>query len=163
MLDPRLIRADINSVAEQLKKRGFELDVATLEQLESKRKHCQVHTEQLQSQRNTRSKLIGQRKAAGENIDTLLEEVSGLGEQLEQARAELAQIQQDMDDVLLGIPNLPHESVPLGRDENDNVEVRRWGEPRVFDFEVRDHVDLGAAGNALISPAKRLISRLRAS
>ena len=149
MLDPRLIRADINSVAEQLKKRGFELDVATLEQLESKRKHCQVHTEQLQSQRNTRSKLIGQRKAAGENIDTLLEEVSGLGEQLDQARAELAQIQQDMDDVLLGIPNLPHESVPLGRDENDNVEVRRWGEPRVFDFEVRDHVDLGAAGSAL--------------
>jgi seryl-tRNA synthetase len=156
MLDPRLIRADINSVAEQLKKRGFELDVATLEQLESKRKHCQVHTEQLQSQRNTRSKLIGQRKAAGENIDTLLEEVSGLGEQLDQARAELAQIQQDMDDVLLGIPNLPHESVPLGRDENDNLEVRRWGEPRVFDFEVRDHVDLGAAGNALDIAGKAL-------
>jgi seryl-tRNA synthetase len=156
MLDPRLIRADINSVAEQLKKRGFELDVATLEQLESKRKHCQVHTEQLQSQRNTRSKLIGQRKAAGENIDTLLEEVSGLGEQLDQARAELAQIQQDMDDVLLGIPNLPHESVPLGRDENDNLEVRRWGEPRVFDFEVRDHVDLGAAGSALDFAGKAL-------
>ncbi len=156
MLDPRLIRADINSVAEQLKKRGFELDVATLEQLESKRKHCQVHTEQLQSQRNTRSKLIGQRKAAGENIDTLLEEVSGLGEQLDQAKIELAQIQQDMDDVLLGIPNLPHESVPLGRDENDNVEVRRWGEPRVFDFEVRDHVDLGAVGNTLDFAGKAL-------
>ena len=149
MLDPRLIRTDINSVAEQLKKRGFELDIAVLEQLESKRKHCQVHTEQLQSQRNTRSKLIGQRKAAGENIQTLLEEVSGLGEQLDQAKIELAQIQQDMDDVLLGIPNLPHESVPFGRNENDNLEIRRWGQPRVFDFKIRDHVDLGAAGKAL--------------
>ena len=149
MLDPRLIRTDINSVAELLKKRGFELDIATLEQLESKRKHCQVQTEQLQSQRNTRSKLIGQRKAAGENIELLLEEVTGLGDQLEQAKAELAQIQQELDDVLLGIPNLPHESVPFGRDENDNVEIRRWGQPKAFDFRVRDHVDLGAAGNAL--------------
>jgi seryl-tRNA synthetase len=149
MLDPRLIRTDINSVAEMLKKRGFELDIATLEQLESKRKHCQIQTEQLQSQRNTRSKLIGQRKAAGENIELLLEEVTGLGDQLEQAKAELAQIQQNLDDVLLGIPNLPHESVPFGRDENDNVEVRRWGQPKTFDFKVRDHVDLGAAGNAL--------------
>ena len=149
MLDPRLIRTDINSVAEQLKKRGFVLDIAALEQLEGKRKHCQVHTEQLQSQRNTRSKLIGQRKAAGENIELLLDEVTGLGDQLEQARAELAQVQQSLDDILLGIPNLPHESVPTGRDENDNVEIRRWGQPKTFDFEVRDHVDLGAAGNAL--------------
>jgi len=149
MLDPRLIRTDIDSIAAQLQKRGYVLDVATLTELEARRKQCQVRTEDLQSQRNTRSKLIGQRKAAGENIELLLEEVTGLGDQLEQARAELAQVQQGLDDILLDIPNLPHESVPPGRDESDNVEIRRWGQPRTFDFVVRDHVDLGAAGKAL--------------
>jgi len=149
MLDPRLIRTDIDSIAAQLQKRGYVLDVATLTELEARRKQCQVRTEDLQSQRNTRSKLIGQRKAAGENIELLLEEVTGLGDQLEQARAELAQVQQGLDDILLDIPNLPHESVPPGRDESDNVEIRRWGRPKTFDFVVRDHVDLGAAGKAL--------------
>jgi seryl-tRNA synthetase len=149
MLDPRLVRSDISSVAEQLSKRGFELDVASLEQLESQRKQCQVKTEQLQNERNTKSKSIGKAKAAGEDIQPLLDEVAGLGASLDKAKTELNQIQEQMDAILLGIPNLPHESVPEGKDESDNVEIRRWGEPRDFDFEVKDHVDLGAELHAL--------------
>jgi seryl-tRNA synthetase len=144
MLDPKLIRADISSVAGQLEKRGYELDVAAFEELESKRKQCQVHTEQLQNERNTKSKSIGKAKAAGEDIQPLLDEVAGLGESLDRAKAELGDIQAQLDSMLMGIPNLPHESVPPGKDESDNVEIRRWGEPRVFDFEIKDHVDLGA-------------------
>ena len=144
MLDPKLIRSDLSSVAEQLKKRNFDLDVAALEQLESSRKQCQIKTEELQSERNTRSKSIGKAKAAGEDIQPLLDEVAGLGEKLDIAKAELHDIQREMDAVLMGIPNLLHESVPVGKDESDNVEIRRWGEPRTFDFEVKDHVDLGA-------------------
>ena len=144
MLDPKLIRSDLSSVAEQLKKRNFDLDVAALEQLESSRKQCQIKTEELQSERNTRSKSIGKAKAAGEDIQPLLDEVAGLGEKLDIAKAELHDIQREMDAVLMGIPNLLHESVPVGKDESDNVETRRWGEPRTFDFEVKDHVDLGA-------------------
>ena len=149
MLDPRLVRSDISSVAEQLRKRGYELDVASLEQLESQRKQCQVKTEQLQNERNTKSKSIGKAKAAGEDIQPLLDEVAGLGASLDKAKTELNQIQEQMDAILLGIPNLPHESVPEGKDESDNVEIRRWGEPRDFDFEVKDHVDLGAELHAL--------------
>lgn len=144
MLDPKLIRSDLASVAEQLKKRNFDLDVATLDQLESRRKECQVKTEELQSERNTKSKSIGKAKAAGEDIQPLLDEVAGLGEKLDSAKKELNEIQQDLDSILMGIPNLLHESVPIGKDESDNVEVRRWGEPATFDFEVKDHVDLGA-------------------
>lgn len=144
MLDPKLIRSDLSSVAEQLKKRNFDLDVAALEQLESSRKECQIKTEELQSERNTRSKSIGKAKAAGEDIQPLLDEVTGLGEKLDIAKAELHDIQREMDAVLMGIPNLLHESVPVGKDESDNVEIRRWGEPKTFDFEVKDHVDLGA-------------------
>ena len=144
MLDPRLVRSDISSVAQQLSKRGYELDVPALEQLESRRKECQIQTEQLQNERNTKSKSIGKAKAAGEDIQPLLDEVAGLGESLDKAKAELRQIHEQMDAILMGIPNLPHESVPEGKDENDNVEIRRWGEPRNFDFEIKDHVDLGA-------------------
>ncbi|UCB54066.1 MAG: serine--tRNA ligase [Thiotrichales bacterium] len=143
MLDPKLIRTDIASVAAQLKRRGYVLDVSAIEQLESKRKQCQVHTETLQSERNAKSKSIGKAKAAGEDIQPLLDEVAGLGEALDRAKAELGEVQQQMDAILLGIPNLPHESVPEGKDENDNVEIRRWSEPRVFDFEIKDHVDVG--------------------
>ncbi len=144
MLDPKLIRADISAVAGQLEKRGYTLDVAAFEELEAKRKQCQVHTEQLQNERNTKSKSIGKAKAAGEDIQPLLDEVAGLGESLDSAKAELADIQAQLDSMMMGIPNLPHESVPEGKDESDNVEIRRWGEPRVFDFEIRDHVDVGA-------------------
>ena len=143
MLDPKLIRTDISAVAAQLKKRGHELNVAAIEALETKRKQYQVETEQLQSERNTKSKAIGKAKAAGEDIQPLLDEVAGLGESLDSAKAALVEIQQQLDDILMGIPNLPHASVPEGKDEADNVEVRRWGEPRAFDFEIRDHVDVG--------------------
>ena len=149
MLDPKLIRSDLNAVAEQLKKRNFELDVATLNELESKRKACQVETEKLQSERNTKSKSIGKAKAAGEDIQPLLDEVAGLGDRLDAAKSELAEIQQKIDDIIMGIPNLLHESVPVGKDEDDNVEIRRWGEPRSYDFEVKDHVDLGATNGWL--------------
>lgn len=144
MLDPKLIRSDLPFVAEQLKKRNFELDVVTLEQLESRRKSCQVKTEELQSERNSKSKSIGKAKAAGEDIQPLLDEVAGLGEKLDSAKIELNEIQQELDAILMGIPNLLHESVPVGNDEGDNVEIRRWGEPKTFNFEVKDHVDLGA-------------------
>jgi seryl-tRNA synthetase len=149
MLDPKLVRSDLNAVAELLKKRNFELDVATLESLESKRKACQVATESLQNERNTKSKSIGKAKAAGEDIQPLLDEVAGLGEKLDAAKSELSDVQQQMDAILMGIPNLLHDSVPVGKDESDNLEVRTWGEPKSYDFEVKDHVDLGASNNWL--------------
>ena len=149
MLDPKLVRSDISAVAAQLKRRGYELDVSAIESLEVRRKQCQVHTEQLQSERNTKSKSIGKAKAAGEDIKPLLDEVAGLGEALDKAKVELSDIQDQLDAILMGIPNLPHESVPDGKDESDNVELRRWGEPRKFDFEVKDHVDVGADLDAL--------------
>ncbi len=144
MLDPKLIRSDISAVAAQLKKRGYILDVSAIGELELKRKEHQVQTEQLQSERNTKSKSIGKAKAAGEDIQPLLDEVAGLGESLDKAKAELNVIQDQLDAILLGIPNLPHETVPQGKDEAENVEIRRWGEPRAFDFEIKDHVDVGA-------------------
>jgi seryl-tRNA synthetase len=149
MLDPKLIRSDISAVAAQLKRRGYDLDVSAIENLEVKRKEYQVHTEQLQSERNTKSKSIGKAKAAGEDIQPLLDEVAGLGESLDKAKAELGDIQEQLDAILMGIPNLPDESVPDGKDEADNVEIRRWGEPRQYDFEIKDHVDVGAGLNAL--------------
>ena len=149
MLDPKLIRNELASVAEQLKKRNFELDVAAIESLEAKRKACQVETENLQNERNTKSKSIGKAKAAGEDIQPLLDEVSGLGNKLDAAKANLADVQQLIDAIIMGIPNLLHDSVPVGKDEADNIEIRRWGEPRSFDFEVKDHVDLGAVNGWL--------------
>ena len=144
MLDPKLIRSDIDAVAEQLKKRNFDLDVVALKNLEVKRKACQVESESLQNERNTKSKSIGKAKAAGEDIQPLLDEVAGLGEKLDAAKNELTDVQHQMDSILMGIPNLLHESVPVGNDEDDNVEIRKWGTPKTFDFEVKDHVDLGA-------------------
>ncbi len=149
MLDPKLFRSDINSIAEQLKKRNFNFDVAAFEALEAKRKTFQVDTENFQNERNTKSKSIGKAKAAGDDIQPLLDEVAGLGEKLDAAKSQLAAIQSEMDDILMGIPNLLHESVPVGKDESDNVEIRKWGEPKVFDFEVKDHVDLGAVNGWL--------------
>jgi seryl-tRNA synthetase len=149
MLDPKLIRSDLNDVAEQLKKRNFVLDVAALEDLESKRKAYQVATENFQNERNTKSRSIGKAKAAGEDIQPLLDEVAGLGEKLDAAKADLADVQQQIDTIIMGIPNLLHDSVPVGKDEDDNVEIRRWGDPRSFDFEVKDHVDLGAVNGWL--------------
>lgn len=156
MLDPKLIRSDPNGVAEQLKKRGYELDVALIELLEKNRKDCQIRTEQFQNERNSKSKMIGKAKAAGEDIQPLLDEVSGLGEALDQAKAELDDVQQQMDDILWSLPNLPHESVPAGKNENDNVEIRRWGEPVTFNFAVKDHVDLGSGQGLDFETATKL-------
>ncbi|WOX05653.1 serine--tRNA ligase [Microbulbifer pacificus] len=144
MLDPKLIRTQLDDVAAALAKRGVQLDTAKLEQLEEQRKELQVRTEALQNERNSKSKNIGRAKASGEDIAPLLKEVESLGGQLTEAKQALTELQEQLDDMLLAIPNLPHESVPEGKDENDNVEVRQWGTPRSFDFEVRDHVDLGA-------------------
>lgn len=143
MLDSRLVRTQPQEIAQQLATRGFELDVAALEQLETQRKEVQMRTEQLQSERNSSAKSIGQAKARGEDIAPLLAAVEQLGGELDTAKQQLAEIQAGLDDILLGVPNIPHESVPVGADEGGNVEVRRWGEPADFDFEVKDHVELG--------------------
>ncbi len=143
MLDPKLLRSDINQVAAQLARRGYTLDTATLQQLDERRKDIQVATQQLQAERNSRSKGIGKAKAAGEDIAPLLQEVEGLGEQLKAKEDELLTLQAELSAILMGIPNLPHDSVPEGSGEDDNQELRRWGELPVFDFEPRDHVDLG--------------------
>lgn len=145
MLDPKLFRTDIEKTAELLALRGYQLDTVTLSNLEATRKEIQVKTQDLQSQRNTRSKSIGQAKARGEDIQPLLAEVSQLGDELEAAKEEQNIILQQINDIVAAVPNLIHESVPQGKSEDDNVEIKRWGTPREFDFEVKDHVDVGGA------------------
>ena len=145
MLDPQLLRKDPDAVAARLKDRAFELDVDAYRQLEEQRKSVQIRTQKLQSERNTRSKEIGQAKAKGEDMQPLLDAVSDLGEKLKAAEEELGDIQAQLEDMLLGIPNLLHESVPLGDDESANREERRWGEPAGFDFEVKDHMELATS------------------
>lgn len=144
MLDSKLVRTQPQEVAKRLATRGFTLDVEKIEALEEQRKAVQIKTEQLQADRNSRAKAIGQAKQRGEDITPLLNEVDQLGTDLESSKRELDAIQAELDAILLNIPNLPDESVPVGADEDDNVEVRRWGTPRTFDFTIKDHVDLGA-------------------
>lgn len=143
MLDPKRLRNEPDIVASELARRGFEFDVAAHKVLESKRKELQETTESLQAERNQRSKAIGQAKAAGEDIEPLKAEVAGLGDKLAVAKQALLEVRTGLDDIHAGLPNLPHESVPEGADEDDNVEIRRWGELPVFDFDARDHVELG--------------------
>lgn len=143
MLDSKLVRTQLAEIAERLATRGYVLDVERIDALESQRKSVQVHTEQLQAERNSRSKSIGQAKARGEDIAPLLADVDRMGTELDDAKSQLDKIQQELDHLLLTIPNLPDESVPVGKDEDDNVEVRRWGQPRAFDFAIQDHVTLG--------------------
>ncbi|MDU4251791.1 MULTISPECIES: serine--tRNA ligase [Pseudomonas] len=143
MLDSKLVRTQPQEVAERLATRGFTLDVARIEALESQRKSVQTRTETLQAERNSRSKAIGQAMKNGEDVAPLKAEVNRMAEELEAGKRELDVIQAELDNLLLNIPNLPHESVPVGADEEDNVEVRRWGTPRTFDFEIKDHVALG--------------------
>ncbi len=145
MLDPRLLRTDLDRVAEQLARRGLVLDKGRIESLESERKGLQIEVQELQNRRNTRSKAIGKAKAAGEDIQPLLAEVSDLGRRLKSAETRLGEIQDEVAAIGLELPNLPDASVPDGRDESANREERRWGEPPVFDFTPKDHVDLGAA------------------
>ena len=143
MLDPNLLRNELDLVANKLARRGFKLDVETIRQLEEKRKTLQVETENLQAQRNARSKAIGEAKARGEDISAVREEVNKLGEKLNSAKAELDILLNQIKDIASNIPNIPDDSVPDGKDENDNVEVSRFGTPRSFDFPIQDHVALG--------------------
>lgn len=145
MLDPNLFRTQLEDTAAQLARRGFALDSTRIAALEAERKDLQVRTQELQNQRNTHSKSIGQAKAKGEDIGPLLDAVAKIKEELEGAEQRLSVLQDELHGLLAGVPNLPHASVPEGKSENDNVEVRRWGSPREFAFEVRDHVDVGAA------------------
>jgi seryl-tRNA synthetase len=144
MLDPRLLRNELEATAAQLARRGVVLDQEKIAQLENRRKELQVAAQELQNERNSRSKSIGKAKAAGEDIQPLLAQVSDLGDKLKAAEEELGAVQQELQSIVLGIPNIPAADVPEGTDEADNREERRWGEPPKFDFEPKDHVDLGA-------------------
>ena len=143
MLESKLLRGNIDFVVEQLKRRNFTFDVDEFNKLEDQRKVIQVQTQELQNLRNTKSKAIGQAKASGEDIKPLLDEVSSLGESLDGAKSELNALQFKIDEIAMAIPNIPHPSVPEGFSEDDNLEVLKWGEPKKFDFEPKDHVDLG--------------------
>ena len=143
MLERKLLRGNIDFVVEQLKRRNFTFDVDEFNKLEDQRKVIQVQTQELQNLRNTKSKAIGQAKASGEDIKPLLDEVSSLGESLDDAKSELNALQFKIDEIAMAIPNIPHPSVPEGFSEDDNLEVLKWGEPKKFDFEPKDHVDLG--------------------
>ncbi|MCP1603076.1 serine--tRNA ligase [Pseudomonas citronellolis] len=143
MLDSKLVRTQPQEVADRLAARGFTLDVARIEALENQRKAVQTRTETLQAERNARSKAIGQAMKRGEDVEPLKAEVNRMADELEAGKRELDAIQAELDAQLLTIPNLPHESVPVGADEEDNLEVRRWGAPRSFDFAIKDHVALG--------------------
>ncbi|CAJ91912.1 serine--tRNA ligase [Cupriavidus necator] len=143
MLDIQLFRKDIDAVAQRLATRGYQLDVAAFQALEAERKQLQTQTEELQARRNSLSKQIGMLKGKGEDASAVMAEVGGIGDTLKASAARLDEIQAHLAELMLAIPNLPHESVPVGNDETQNVEVRRVGEPRQFDFAVRDHVDVG--------------------
>jgi len=143
MLDPKLLRNELSTVAAKLARRGLVLNQEEIQALESERKTLQVQTQELQNERNSKSKSIGQAKARGEDLAPLLAEVAGLGERLTAAQGRLEQLQQKLEDIALGIPNIPHDSVPDGNSEDDNREERRWGSRPTFDFEAKDHVELG--------------------
>ncbi|MBS0309668.1 MAG: serine--tRNA ligase [Proteobacteria bacterium] len=145
MIDIQLLRKDIASVAARLAARKFQLDVAGFNALEAERKQIQTRTEELQGKRNTLSKQIGILKGKGEDASAVMAEVGGIGDELKTSAERLDVVQTKLSDFMLTIPNLPHESVPAGQDESANVEVRKVGAPRAFDFEVKDHVDVGAA------------------
>jgi len=143
MLDPKLLRSDPAAVAANLARRGFILDVARLNSLEETRKKWQVRVDELRNERNVHAKTVGKAKAQGQDIAPLLQQVESLGAELAKVEQELSAVQGELDQIVLGIPNLLQDSVPTGRDEHSNVEVRRWGDPRKFDFKPRDHVELG--------------------
>lgn len=156
MLDPKLLRSELESTATRLAQRGYTLDIEQFNALETRRKTLQVHTQELQNKRNTRSKAIGRAKANGQDIQPLLNEVAGLGEALKQAEDELEVLQIQITNLQLGIPNLPHDSTPVGSSDTDNTEVRRWGELHQFNFQPRDHIDLGGEGGLDFDAAAKL-------
>ncbi|EKT4468465.1 serine--tRNA ligase [Pseudomonas juntendi] len=161
MLDSKLLRGQLQEVADRLASRGFSLDVARIESLEERRKAVQTRTEQLQAERNARSKSIGQAKAKGEDIAPLMADVERMANELAAGKTELDGIQAELDAILLTIPNLPDASVPVGASEDDNVEVRRWGTPKTFDFEIKDHVALGEISGGLDFEAAAKLSGAR--
>ena len=143
MLDPKWLRTEPEKLAALLKKKNFELDIARVNSLDLRRRELQQETEKLQNERNVRSKSIGQAKAAGQDIAPLMADVANLGASLEENKRALAAVQDEFNDLLMRIPNVPQEAVPEGRDETGNMELRRWGTPAAFDFEVKDHVAIG--------------------
>ncbi len=143
MLDAKHFRQDIENTAERLRLRGYQLDTTAITKLEEQRKTLQMQTQDLQNERNQRSKLIGQHKAKGEDIQPLLAEIGDLGDRLTASEQQLQAVQQQLNKILDTIPNLPHASVPHGKSEDDNVEIRRWGEPKTFDFQAKEHYDIG--------------------
>ncbi|MGF1876249.1 serine--tRNA ligase [Photobacterium frigidiphilum] len=151
MLDSKLLRTELDETAAKLARRGFTLDVENLRLLEEKRKSLQMMTEDLQAQRNARSKSIGQAKAQGnhEEAEKILAEVANLGSDLDDAKKALAELLDELQSITMMVPNLPDDSVPVGKDEDENVEISRWGEPKAYDFEVKDHVDLGEMAGGL--------------
>ncbi len=161
MLDPALLRGQLDSVAEKLLSRGYDLDKAAIEALEAQRKSVQTQTQELQNLRNTRSKAIGMAKGKGEDTSALMAEVAGIGDKLKANEARLIEIQADLANVALQMPNLPDVSVPEGKDETQNKEVHKWGEPRQFDFAVKDHVELGARNGWLDGEAAARLSGAR--
>jgi seryl-tRNA synthetase len=143
MLDIQALRNDLEGVAARLATRGFELDTEKFAQLEAERKTIQTHTQELQAKRNSSSKLIGQAKAKGEDTSAIMAEVANLGDELKQLETQLERVQHELNAFLSIIPNTPHESVPAGKSETDNVEVRKVGNIPTFNFEVKDHVSIG--------------------
>ena len=156
MLDPKLLRTELEQTATKLARRGHILDIELISALESQRKTLQIRAQELQNERNTRSKAIGQAKASGQNIQPLLDEVANFGNQLKHTENDLEVIQTQLLTLQLSIPNLPHDSTPDGNSDTDNVEIRRWGQPRQFEFTARDHVDLGAEGGLDFEAATKL-------
>ncbi len=143
MLDPQLLRTDLDHIVTRLAHKGFKLDASAYQALEEQRKKLQIATEELQAKRNARSKEIGKVKASGGDVQALLDEVAGFADELKATEQELGEVRQQLNDLVQSIPNLPHQDVPAGGSEEDNKEVARWGAPKEFDFDVADHVDLG--------------------
>ena len=161
MLDPKLIRNNAEEVAEKLRVKGYELDVARLTELENQRKQLQIDTENLQAERNATSKQIGMLKSKGEDASEVMAKVGAIGKQLDASKKQLSELQAELDTILSGVPNIPHESVPAGADEDDNVEVMTWGDKRSFDFDIKDHVDLGEGLGGLNFPAATKLAGAR--
>ena len=149
MLDPKLLRTELDDVAVRLQKKYFNLDVSQVEALEAERKSAQMAVEVLQAERNKHSKMIGQAKAKGEDVAPLLAQVADLGARLAEQKTQFESVSEQFQSLVLTIPNIPDESVPAGKTEDDNVEIRRWGEPGSFDFPVLDHVALGEQGHSM--------------
>jgi len=149
MIDPQLLRSDIDAVATALKLKGHEFDVAAYQALEAKRKSLQIESEGLQAKRKSKSKEIGKTKAQGGDVGALMREVNSFADRMKEAQTELDEVQEQMLMITDIMPNMPHESVPAGKSEDDNVELMRWGSPKQYDFEAKDHVDLGEELDAL--------------